>query len=87
MTNSEQSKGNLAALLCALSFATGLGLDERMEHGLNSAYYSRSCNSPAYTFTNVSPKMSPVSSISASAQPGMGSSTEIIISAVSEERF
>ena len=38
MTNSEQSKGNFAALLCALSFATGLGLDERMEHGINSAY-------------------------------------------------
>jgi len=38
MTNSEQSKGNLAALLCALSFAAGLGLDERMEHGINSAY-------------------------------------------------
>src|SRR5215469_7425358 len=38
MTNSDQSQGNLAALLCALSFATGLGLDERMEHGINSAY-------------------------------------------------
>jgi HD-GYP domain-containing protein (c-di-GMP phosphodiesterase class II) len=38
MTNSEQPKGNFAALLCALSFATGLGLDERMEHGINSAY-------------------------------------------------
>ncbi len=38
MTTNEHSKGNLAALLCALSFATGLGLDERMEHGINSAY-------------------------------------------------
>ena len=38
MTNSEQPNGNLAALLCSLSFATGLGLGERMEHGLNSAY-------------------------------------------------
>jgi HD-GYP domain-containing protein (c-di-GMP phosphodiesterase class II) len=38
MTNSEQPNGNLAVLLCSLSFATGLGLGERMEHGLNSAY-------------------------------------------------
>jgi len=38
MTNREQPNGNLAELLCALSFATGLGLSERMEHGLNSAY-------------------------------------------------
>jgi HD-GYP domain-containing protein (c-di-GMP phosphodiesterase class II) len=38
MTNSEQPKRNLVGLLCALSFATGLGLDERMEHGINSAY-------------------------------------------------
>ena len=38
MTNREQPGGNLAVLLCALSFATGLGLGERMEHGLNSAY-------------------------------------------------
>ena len=38
MTNREQPDGNLAVLLCALSFATGLGLSERMEHGLNSAY-------------------------------------------------
>jgi HD-GYP domain-containing protein (c-di-GMP phosphodiesterase class II)/DNA-binding CsgD family transcriptional regulator len=38
MTNREQPNGNLAILLCALSFATGLGLSERMEHGLNSAY-------------------------------------------------
>ncbi|GAC1361038.1 MAG: HD domain-containing protein [Ktedonobacteraceae bacterium] len=38
MTNREQPNGNLAVLLCALSFATGLGLSERMEHGLNSAY-------------------------------------------------
>ena len=38
MTNREQPTGNLASLLCALSFATSLGLSERMEHGLNSAY-------------------------------------------------
>ena len=38
MTYREQPNGNLAVLLCALSFATGLGLSERMEHGLNSAY-------------------------------------------------
>jgi HD-GYP domain-containing protein (c-di-GMP phosphodiesterase class II) len=38
MANGERPGGNLAALLCALSFATGLGLSERMEHGLNSAY-------------------------------------------------
>jgi HD-GYP domain-containing protein (c-di-GMP phosphodiesterase class II) len=38
MTNREQPDGNLAVLLCALSFATSLGLGERMEHGLNSAY-------------------------------------------------
>src|SRR6266581_3977955 len=38
MTNREQPNGNLAELLCALSFATRLGLSERMEHGLNSAY-------------------------------------------------
>lgn len=34
----ERSDGNLAALLCALSFATGLGFGEHMEHGLKSAY-------------------------------------------------
>jgi hypothetical protein len=38
MTNREQPNGNLAVLLCALSSATGLGLSERMEHGLNGAY-------------------------------------------------
>ena len=38
MTNRERPNGNLASLLCALSFATSLGLSERMEHGLNSAY-------------------------------------------------
>jgi HD-GYP domain-containing protein (c-di-GMP phosphodiesterase class II) len=38
MTNRERPTGNLASLLCALSFATSLGLSERMEHGLNSAY-------------------------------------------------
>ncbi len=30
--------GSLAALLCALSFATSLALGDRMEHGLRSAY-------------------------------------------------
>jgi len=34
----ERSEGNLAALLCALSFATGMGLGDHMEHGLKSAY-------------------------------------------------
>ena len=38
MTTRERPTGNLASLLCALSFATSLGLSERMEHGLNSAY-------------------------------------------------
>ncbi len=38
MTNRERPTGNLASLLCALSFASSLGLSERMEHGLNSAY-------------------------------------------------
>jgi HD-GYP domain-containing protein (c-di-GMP phosphodiesterase class II) len=38
MTNSEEPNGNVATLLCALSFATSLGLSERMEHGPNSAY-------------------------------------------------
>ena len=38
MTTHDRSDGSLAALLCALSFATGLGLGERMEHGLKSAY-------------------------------------------------
>ena len=38
MTYRHQPTGNLAVLLCALSFATGRGLSERMEHGLNSAY-------------------------------------------------
>ncbi len=39
MTYREQPNGNLAVLLCALSFARGLGLSERMEYGLNSAYF------------------------------------------------
>jgi HD-GYP domain-containing protein (c-di-GMP phosphodiesterase class II) len=34
----ERSVGNLASLLCALSFATGLGFGEQMEHGLKTAY-------------------------------------------------
>lgn len=38
MTNRERPNGDLAVLLCALSFATSLGLSERLEHGLNSAY-------------------------------------------------
>jgi HD-GYP domain-containing protein (c-di-GMP phosphodiesterase class II) len=38
MINREQPNGNLAVLLCALSYASNLGLNERMEHGLNSAY-------------------------------------------------
>ncbi|HEY7417625.1 MAG TPA: HD domain-containing phosphohydrolase, partial [Ktedonobacteraceae bacterium] len=38
MVDQEQSGGDLASLLCALSFATGLGFGERMEHGLKTAY-------------------------------------------------
>ncbi len=38
MTNDKQPNGSLAELLCALSFATGLGLGERLDHGLKSAY-------------------------------------------------
>ncbi len=33
-----RSDDNLATLLCALSFVTGLGFGEHMEHGLKSAY-------------------------------------------------
>ena len=38
MVENKQSDQNLAALLCALSFATGMGFGEDMEHGLKSAY-------------------------------------------------
>ena len=38
MTARDRTDGSLAALLCALSFTTGLGLGERLEHGLKSAY-------------------------------------------------
>ena len=38
MIDQDQSVGDLASLLCALSFATGLGFGERMEHGLKTAY-------------------------------------------------
>lgn len=34
----EAQEGSLAELLCALSFATSVGLGDRMEHGLRSAY-------------------------------------------------
>src|SRR3989442_1349574 len=34
----KREDGDLAALLCALSFATGLGFGGHMEHGLRSAY-------------------------------------------------
>src|SRR5579862_6671278 len=36
--NRKQTDENLAALLCALSFATGLAFGGHMEHGLGSAY-------------------------------------------------
>ncbi len=38
MINHKQTDGDLAALLCALSFATGLGFGGDIEHGLKSAY-------------------------------------------------
>jgi HD-GYP domain-containing protein (c-di-GMP phosphodiesterase class II) len=38
MNNHKQAGGDLAALLSALSFATGLGFGGHMEHGLKSAY-------------------------------------------------
>ena len=38
MTNREPANGSLAALLCALSFTTGLALGERLDRGLKSAY-------------------------------------------------
>jgi HD-GYP domain-containing protein (c-di-GMP phosphodiesterase class II)/DNA-binding CsgD family transcriptional regulator len=37
MVNYRQADGDLAALLCALSFATGVGFGGHMEHGLGSA--------------------------------------------------
>jgi HD-GYP domain-containing protein (c-di-GMP phosphodiesterase class II) len=38
MVNHKQTDGDFAALLCALSFATGLGFGGHIEHGLGSAY-------------------------------------------------
>jgi HD-GYP domain-containing protein (c-di-GMP phosphodiesterase class II) len=38
MVNNRQTDEDFAALLCALSFATGLGFGDHMEHGLRSAY-------------------------------------------------
>ena len=38
MVNRERADGDLAALLCALSFATGLGFGGDMEHGLGCAW-------------------------------------------------
>ena len=38
MVNEKQTDEDFAALLCALSFATGLGFGDHMEHGLRSAY-------------------------------------------------
>lgn len=38
MINDKRTEGDLAALLCALSFATGVGFGGHMEHGLGSAY-------------------------------------------------
>src|SRR6266568_2182881 len=37
MVNHKRTDGDLAALLCALSFATGLGFGGHMEHGLGCA--------------------------------------------------
>src|SRR5260370_19849717 len=37
MVNHTRPEGDLAVLLCALSFATGLGFGSEMEHGLGSA--------------------------------------------------
>jgi HD-GYP domain-containing protein (c-di-GMP phosphodiesterase class II) len=37
MVNDKRAGGDLAALLCALSFATGLGFGGHIEHGLGSA--------------------------------------------------
>ncbi len=37
MGNHTQAGRDLSALLCALSFATGLGFGGHMEHGLGSA--------------------------------------------------
>ena len=38
MVDQKQADRDFAALLCALSFATGLGFGGHMEHGLGSAY-------------------------------------------------
>jgi HD-GYP domain-containing protein (c-di-GMP phosphodiesterase class II) len=38
MVNDKETDADFAALLCALSFATGLGFGDHMEHGLRSAY-------------------------------------------------
>ena len=38
MLHQKQAEGSLAALLCALSFATGVGFGGHIEHGLGSAY-------------------------------------------------
>lgn len=38
MLNQKLAEGNLATLLCALSFATGVGFGGHIEHGLGSAY-------------------------------------------------
>src|ERR1700686_5372440 len=38
MVNEERADGDLAELLCALSFATGLGFGGDMEHGLGCAW-------------------------------------------------
>ena len=38
MVNDRQTDADFAALLCALSFATGLGFGDHMEHGLRTAY-------------------------------------------------
>ncbi|MBI2910626.1 MAG: hypothetical protein HYY05_00680, partial [Chloroflexi bacterium] len=38
MSGTEKTSGSLAELLCALSFATDMGMGQSMEHGLKTAY-------------------------------------------------
>lgn len=38
MSGTQPTDASLAELLCALSYATGLGLGDRIDHGLKSAY-------------------------------------------------
>ncbi len=38
MTNTEQTKGSYAELLCSLSFASDLNMGQPMEHGLKTVW-------------------------------------------------